>query len=443
MSMSISMVKAINKTNLNHNNRKFTDKQKEDNKHINYERSHENKYLVQENIKDLYEQEFGKSLENYNAKQTRSDRKITDYFKHIQASKKTATQQEMIIQIGDKDDFFNEENRETANEILEEWFQEFEERNPNLKVYNAVIHNDEASPHLHINYVPVASGYERGLEKQVAFDRAILQQDSNLDIARPFDQWRNAEVKLIENILNEHDIERKLVGTNNYEDLDEYQVKKDELKEIEQKIKTKESELGNLTQAIPDEKEELPFLKKEKVLFQETENYVLSPEQYDDISEKINSTVLIKKDYKRLKNTDLYKINEKNKQKIDKVNELLQESTAIRKSLLDENKELRFDKKKLQSKNDSLNHELIGFKEQVNYLTEDIKQIYKVSKEFVSEIINDTQSFNEMFKAFVDKVRWRTDQKVEIDPEPSNRSEFDNEYVKDITPNRNQDMDME
>src|SRR5690625_6167870 len=71
--------------------------------------------------------------------------------------------------IGDKDDYLNNENREIANTILEEWFHDFEKRNPNLKVYNAVIHNDEASPHMHLNFVPVASGYKRGLEKQVAF----------------------------------------------------------------------------------------------------------------------------------------------------------------------------------------------------------------------------------------------------------------------------------
>src|SRR5699024_3098802 len=105
MSMSISMKKATTKTNLNHNNREFTEREKERNSHIDYSRSDENKYLVQGDIKKLYEREFGEALKNYNEKQTRSDRKIKDYYKHIEASKKTATQQEMIIQIGDKDDF--------------------------------------------------------------------------------------------------------------------------------------------------------------------------------------------------------------------------------------------------------------------------------------------------------------------------------------------------
>ncbi|MBD2807421.1 plasmid recombination protein, partial [Xenorhabdus sp. ZM] len=103
------------------------------------------------------------------------------YYKHIQSSKKTSLQQEMIVQVGDMKDFNYRADYEKANEILLDWFKDFEKRNPNLKVYNAVIHNDEASPHMHLNFVPVASGYKRGLEKQVSFDRAITQQDPTLD----------------------------------------------------------------------------------------------------------------------------------------------------------------------------------------------------------------------------------------------------------------------
>src|SRR5699024_5948427 len=153
---------------------------------------------------------------NYNAKQRRADRKIKSYYKHIEASKKTSTQQEMIIQIGDKDDFLNNENREIANTILEEWFHDFEKRNPNLKVYNAVMINDEAIMHKHLNYVPVSSGYKLGLEKQDAFDKASIQQDSILNKTRPFEDWREKEVELLEKKLLERGIERKIVGTNEY-----------------------------------------------------------------------------------------------------------------------------------------------------------------------------------------------------------------------------------
>lgn len=204
----------------------MSEKEKERNSHIDYSRSDENKYLVQKDLKELYREEFGEVLENYKVKQKRNDRKIDDYYKHIQSSKKTSLQQEMIIQVGDKDDFSNKQDFEKANKILEEWLSGFEKRNPNLKIYNAVIHNDEMSPHMHLNFVPIASGYKPGLEKQVSFDRAIRQQDLTLDKTRPFDDWREKEVKLLENILKEHGIERKLVGSNEYKDVNEYKEKK-------------------------------------------------------------------------------------------------------------------------------------------------------------------------------------------------------------------------
>src|SRR5690625_7364194 len=75
---------------------------------------------------------------------------------------------------------------------------------------------------MHLNFVPVASGYKRGLEKQVAFDRAIIQQDSTLNKTRPFDDWREKEVQLLEKMLLERGIERKIVGTNEYKDVNDY-----------------------------------------------------------------------------------------------------------------------------------------------------------------------------------------------------------------------------
>ena len=254
MSMSISFKKATNKTNIKHNNRDFTEKQKAQNSHIDFSKSDDNKILVQKDLRELYGREFSEPLKNYNDKQKRNDRKIDDYYQHIKDSKKTSLQQEMIIQVGDKDDFNSPEDFERANEVLEDWFSDFEERNPNLKVYNAVIHNDEASPHLHLNFVPVADGYKRGLEKQVSFDRAIKQQDQTLNKTRPFHDWREKEVNLIADKLKERGIERKLVGTNDYKDVNDYKIKKDlerEIKTLEKDLSQKKNELVNLTNEKP------------------------------------------------------------------------------------------------------------------------------------------------------------------------------------------------
>src|SRR5699024_12696184 len=74
MSISVSVKKATGKTNINHNNRKFKEWEKEKNSHIDYERSKENKYLVQKDIRDVYKEEFGDALEKYNKKKKRNDR---------------------------------------------------------------------------------------------------------------------------------------------------------------------------------------------------------------------------------------------------------------------------------------------------------------------------------------------------------------------------------
>lgn len=281
MSMSVSFKKATNKTNIKHNNRDFTEKQKAQNSHIDFSKSDENKILVQKDLRELYEREFSEPLKNYNDKQKRNDRKIDDYYQHIKDSKKTSLQQEMIIQVGDKDDFNSPEDFERANEVLEDWFSDFEERNPNLKVYNAIIHNDEASPHLHLNFVPVADGYKRGLEKQVSFDRAIKQQDQTLNKTRPFQDWREKEVDLIAELLEERGIERKLVGTNEYKDVNEYKEKKDLEREIENKrlerdrvqeevknLEVTKSSLEDEIEPLRDDLKQLETIKRDKFVEQ-------------------------------------------------------------------------------------------------------------------------------------------------------------------------------
>src|SRR5699024_3700952 len=229
--------------------------------------------------------------------------KIKDYYKHIEASKKTSTQQEMIIQIGDKDDFLNNENREVANTILQEWFHDFEKRNPNLKVYNAVIHNDEASPHMHLNFVPVASGYKRGLEKQVAFDRAIIQQDSTLNKTRPFEDWREKEVQLLEQKLLERGIERKIVGTNEYKDVNDYKEKKDlerEIKQLEHDLSEKKNELLAFSEKVISEHEDIARTHSKNVEVTTGEKNWLCKPKMNTEKRPNEHVVVCENDYKKL-----------------------------------------------------------------------------------------------------------------------------------------------
>lgn len=380
----------------------MSDKDKERNSHIDESRSHENVYLVQKDLKELYQEEFGEALENYNAKQKRNDRKIDDYFKHIQSSKKTALQQEMIVQVGDLYDFPMRKDYEKGNEILLEWFEDFEKRNPNLKVYNAVIHNDEATPHMHLNFVPVASGYKRGLEKQVSFDRAIIQQNPALDKTRPFDDWREKEVQLLEEKLLDRGIERKLVGTNSYKDVNEYKEKQDLLNEIavlEGKVDEKKNEFLAISKNVPDKNLVLKPKRKEiktevvpkmfgkpEIHQKETGNYVFTPKQMEQLETIVTAAVAVKKDYERLQSMKPVIENEK-------LREEVYQKTNENYKLKNENKELRSENRDLKDLIGDLRHE-VGL-------------LYQSAKDFVKERTEGVRAFKNVFKELVDKVRER------------------------------------
>lgn len=408
----------------------MNEKEKERNSHIDYSKSDGNKYLVQKDIKELYQEEFGEVLENYNAKQKRNDRKINDYYKHIQSSKKTSLQQEMIVQVGDMKDFNYRADYEKANEILLEWFKDFEKRNPNLKVYNAVIHNDEASPHMHLNFVPVASGYKRGLEKQVSFDRAIMQQDVTLDKTRPFDDWREKEVQLLEKALKERGIERKLVGTNEYKDVNEYKEKKDlerEIRWLEREVAKKKDELVKISEHVPEKKMNLRSKKKEiktevkpkfigkpEIIEKETGNYVYTPKQVTYLEDLVSAAVIVKKDYERLQTTDL-----------------VQENTNLREEVYQKTKE----NEELKKEFVSATLEISSLKGDIHYLKAHIRDLQTNIRVLYQ---NAKKVFKEQFKAFRGLIQNELDMKG-VD----NQFEREHEHESKRKVSRSRGYDME
>lgn len=159
-----------------HNRREYEKIGKPIPDNIDSSKTAENITLVDRDIKEAYREIFGEALDKYNAKQKRADRKIEDYCDHIKKSKNGEKLfYEDVVQWGSKDDFQNPQTRERAKEALVKYVEGFEERNPNLKLIGAYIHMDEASPHLHLDYVPVAHGYSRGLSTRNSLDRAMKE----------------------------------------------------------------------------------------------------------------------------------------------------------------------------------------------------------------------------------------------------------------------------
>jgi cell division protein FtsB len=385
MGMSISMKKDTRKTNIKHNNREFSEKEKKENSHVDFSRSDENTYLVAKSLKELYKNEFGKAQTDYNDKQKRTDRKIKNYYEHIQQGKKTSLQQEMILQVGDKDHFKdNPENQKIANDVLEKWFQKFEERNPNLKVYNAVIHNDEASPHMHLNFVPVATGYKRGMDKQVSFDKAIIQQDNTLNKERPFDDWRNKEVLLLEKLLKEHGIERELVGTNDFKDVNDLKVKKDEIRELDKQIADTKQKFESEREKL---QEDVQGLLKAVEVSKSVESIQVEKGGLFDR----NNVKIPVKDYESIKT--LAMASEGLKTQNEKLQRDLNVSQREKQDLSKENVELKKENEGLKSENSRLEELNRMIKKNIEYLKDMIHLIKKNSEKFLSVTKEDMSEF--------------------------------------------------
>ena len=189
---------------VNHNTRKFHAK------NTDPERSHLNITYCEENIKAVYHELFDEALARYNAKQTRADRKIKDYYEKIRASKQEKTFHEIILQVGNKDDMHTgSDEGELAVEILEEYMTGFRERNPQLRVFSAHLHMDEATPHLHIDFVPFTTGSKRGLETRVSLKQALAAQGfqggSRGDTE--WNQWVRSEKDQLSLVMQRHGIE--------------------------------------------------------------------------------------------------------------------------------------------------------------------------------------------------------------------------------------------
>lgn len=199
------------KGSVNHNSRKFHAK------NTDPERSHLNVEYCNENIKDVYHELFDEALARYNEKQTRNDRRIDDYYEKIRSGKQEKPFHEIILQIGDRNTMGTEtEEGQLAAKILDEYMQGFQRRNPTLRVFSAHLHMDEATPHLHIDFVPYTTGSKRGLDTRVSLKQALMalgfkggtRQETELN------QWVMAEKQQLAAIMLEHGIGWEQKGTH-------------------------------------------------------------------------------------------------------------------------------------------------------------------------------------------------------------------------------------
>ena len=340
----------VGQGSVNHNSRKFHAK------NTDPERSHLNITYCQENIKAVYHELFDEALERYNAKQTRADRRIEDYYEKIRSGKQEKPFHEIILQVGGKGNMnADTENGELAKQILDEYYQGFQERNPQLRVFSAHLHMDEATPHLHIDFVPFTTGSKRGLDTRESLKQALATQGfkggSRGDTE--WSQWIQSEKEQLAAVMERYGIEWEHLGTHekHLSVLDyKKQEREKEVAALGAKIEQKQIEFDVLSERVLNydkAKDELSNLEIEldtapKYQLPEPEKFMTAKAYKTKMAEpvvrklkQLVKTVLARcfegwDNYHRLNtaNAQLYRTN----QRLEKVNERLTEENKILKA---------------------------------------------------------------------------------------------------------------
>lgn len=201
----------MGKGSLAHNRRAFTAE------NVDADRTKDNIEYCNQNLKQVYHTLFDEAVIRYNAKQTRKDRMIENYYDKIRTGKQEKLFHEAVFQIGNKDDMnVRGEHGELARQILDEFMQDFQKRNPNLYVFSAHMHMDEETPHLHIDFVPYTTGSKRGLDTRVSLKQALKAQgfEGSNRQETEWSLWMESEKQKLSEAMEQHGIQWIKLGTH-------------------------------------------------------------------------------------------------------------------------------------------------------------------------------------------------------------------------------------
>ena len=294
--MTLSFKTNPRKTNIRHNNRELTEKEfrSDAHKHIKREKSKYNIQIFKRDIKDVYHELFDDALNAYNAKQKRKDRKIDDYYKHVQKSKNLDLQREFIVAVGNKADWekLSFEEKKEVGEVLARYVRDFNERHSNMTIYNAIVHLDESgAPHAHFNLVPTANGYKNGLSVQPSFRKALEQEGFGPSGREQFKAFRDAEVHRLHEFVHEIGIDRKAGQTNDIKDMREY---KDAMEYIENRRSSQIVKIQREEKAHEEKMNELNerLKQQEEMIQKRDEAFKASKKQQARIIKQMNDEIM-------------------------------------------------------------------------------------------------------------------------------------------------------
>lgn len=233
----------VGKGSVNHNSRKFRAE------NVDESRTHLNIDYCNERIQAVYHQLFDEALKRYNEKQARADRRIPNYYEKIRSGNQEKPFHEIILQIGNKEDMSaTGEYAELTRTVLDEYYRGFQARNPNLRVFSAHLHMDEATPHLHIDFVPFTTGSKRGLDTRVSLKQALAAQGfkGGTRGATEWAQWVQSEKEQLAAVMERYDIQWEQKGTH-----------EKHLSVLDYKKQEREKEIAALDSTLAEKQDEL------------------------------------------------------------------------------------------------------------------------------------------------------------------------------------------
>ncbi len=307
----------------NHNYRKYDDRE------YDIEIIRGSSSLVYD-VKKLYRDEFDEAKEEYNAKQTRENRKIKDYFTHISNNSKSDLACEIIIELGDKKYWNTKDSdfKKRMTNVFKQQIIDLETMLPTFKIASAIIHYDETSPHLHIVGVPIKIGGKNGMKKQVGKSDVFTKES----LCKLQDKMR---MLCIESFNKEYNLTNSLKGKKkgrnrdyHITEMDDYMEMKEQLEKNQEKLEIaskKSLELDNHTKEVKE------IITDLKTTLTSKEKYVLKQEDKDKLVSYIDSVSKTNDEYKKVQtlSVTLNNVDTEIKENRDKIKTLTENNEAL------------------------------------------------------------------------------------------------------------------
>lgn len=398
--MGVGISFSQNKGNLSHNERKFYTN------NIDIDRSKDNLQFYSLSVEEAYKEYFGNAIDEYNRTQKRKDRlkSVDKYLFELRENehKKGAEKPfyEIVVQIGDKNTcniLNNKEQAENAKNVLIEYVKGWQDRNPNLRVFNATIHMDETTPHLHLDYIPVATGYKQGLKVRNSLSKALECQGLGKGVGRNDNasiRWQKQEREVIKDLAINHGFEIEEKGVDRpHLSVSEYKRASDDLNErIERNL-----------EVLEVSKTKVPF--SDKVMIKESDLAAL--ENLSKLGQQARNAatehdLALTADFelknKQLKDREYQITNQENKitQKLKEAEKALQIATSAKEIAQEQEKNSKHMKsvyEKLYNEQKNLNQEYnellkknVSFSQEISKLSDDIKYLKQTHSEKVTSL---------------------------------------------------------